>query len=77
MIFKVCEQLNVWLGGYQSILKHMTPGNFNWFLHAMLYYHTKYVLQKQKIKKQQKEDDEEEENLRLDEETEDNNVNDY
>jgi len=52
----------------------MTPGNFNWFLHAMLYYHTKYVLRKQQMKKQQKEDDDEEENLGLDEETEDNNI---
>ena len=52
----------------------MTPGNFNWFLHAMLYCHTKYVLRKQQMKKQQKEDDDEEENLGLDEETEDNNI---
>ena len=74
MIFKVCEQLNAWLGGYQSILKRMTPGNFNWFLHAMLYYHTKYVLQKQQIKKQQEEEDDDNENLGLDEETEDNIV---
>ncbi|KDR80482.1 hypothetical protein GALMADRAFT_62174 [Galerina marginata CBS 339.88] len=37
---QVCEQLNAWLAGFQSILKRMTPGNFNWFLHAMLFYHT-------------------------------------
>ncbi len=55
----------------------MTPGNFNWFLHAMLYYHTKYVLRKQQMKKQQKESDgEEEENLGLDEEVEDNDTPD-
>ncbi|EDQ98795.1 uncharacterized protein LACBIDRAFT_335649 [Laccaria bicolor S238N-H82] len=76
---QVCEQLNAWLGGYQSILKCMTPGNFNWFLHSMLFYHTKYVLQKQLVKKkreedaeelmrQQEEDAEEEEGLGLDEE---------
>ena len=47
---QACEQLNSWLGGYESILKRMTPGNFNWFLHAMLYYHTKHVLRKQDIK---------------------------
>jgi len=35
---QACEQLNSWLGGYESILKRMIPGNFNWFLHAMLYY---------------------------------------
>jgi hypothetical protein len=28
----------------------MTPGNFNWFLHSMLFYHTRYVLEKQKQK---------------------------
>jgi hypothetical protein len=22
----------------------MTPGNFNWFLHAMLFYHTRLVI---------------------------------
>ena len=24
----------------------MTPGNFDWFLHAMLFYHTRHVLKK-------------------------------
>jgi hypothetical protein len=51
----------------------MTPGNFNWFLHAMLFYHTKYVLRKQQMKKQE---EEEEENLGLDEEFEENEGND-
>jgi hypothetical protein len=37
----------------------MTPGNFNWFLHSMLFYHTTYVLEKQKQKEvnEEKEDD--------------------
>ncbi|KAF8873689.1 hypothetical protein BD779DRAFT_1613661 [Infundibulicybe gibba] len=48
---QACEQLNSWLGGFESILKRMTPGNFNWFLHVMLFYHTKYVLAKQKAKR--------------------------
>ena len=52
---QACEQLNSWLGGYESILKCMIPGNFNWFLHAMLYYHTKHVLRKQTLKKQKEE----------------------
>ena len=52
---QACEQLNSWLGGYESILKRMTPGNFNWFLHSMLYYHTKHVLRKQKIKQKMEE----------------------
>ena len=65
--WQVCEQLNAWLGGYQSILKRMTPGNFNWFLHVMLFYHTKHVIQKQMIKKQSEDQDDDEEDLGLDE----------
>lgn len=50
----------------------MTPGNFNWFLHAMLFYHTKYVLRKQKLKQQhQTEGEAEDDNLGLDEENDD------
>ena len=49
---QACEQLNSWIGGYESILKRMTPGNFNWFFHTMLYYHTKHILRKQKLKRQ-------------------------
>jgi len=44
---QACEQLNAWLGGYESILKRMVPGNFNWFLHTMLFYHTRHVLERQ------------------------------
>ena len=28
----------------------MTPSNFNWFLHAMLFYHTRHVIEKQNKK---------------------------
>jgi len=28
----------------------MKTGNFDWFLHAMLFYHTQHVIQKQKQK---------------------------
>jgi hypothetical protein len=56
--------LNAWLGGFESILKRMTPGNFNWFLHTMLFYHTQYV-----IKKQIKTNGNSEENAESDEET--------
>jgi hypothetical protein len=72
---QVCEQLNAWLGGYQSILKRMTPGNFNWFLHTMLFYHTKYVIQKQMMKKQLEERDDEEEDLGLDEDNNEDDAN--
>ncbi|TFK31083.1 hypothetical protein BDQ12DRAFT_701133 [Crucibulum laeve] len=52
---KACEQLNAWLGGFDSILKRMVPSNFDWFLHTMLFYHSTYVIQKQQ-KKQAKMD---------------------
>ena len=38
------------MGGYESILKKITPGNFNWFLHSMLFYHTRHVIAKQEEK---------------------------
>ncbi|TEB11403.1 hypothetical protein FA13DRAFT_1652896 [Coprinellus micaceus] len=41
------EQLNAWLAGFAQILRCMTAINFQWFLHAMLYLHTKRVLQRQ------------------------------
>ncbi|EDR04613.1 uncharacterized protein LACBIDRAFT_304273 [Laccaria bicolor S238N-H82] len=44
---QACEQLNAWLGGFESILKRMTQGNFDWFLHSMLFYHSQYVMEKQ------------------------------
>ncbi|KDR65511.1 hypothetical protein GALMADRAFT_81764 [Galerina marginata CBS 339.88] len=74
---QVCEQLNAWLGGFQSIMNRMTPGNFNWFMHVMLFYHTKYVLHKQKVKQQREsEEAEEEENLGLDEQGLQGNLDD-
>ena len=43
---QACEQLNAWLAGYEYILKKFTIWNFNWFLHAILYIHSKKVLKK-------------------------------
>ena len=43
---QVCEQLNAWLAGSESILKRITSQNFNWFIQAMLVYHVKHVLAK-------------------------------
>jgi len=43
---QACEQLNAWLGGFDSILKCLKLGNFQWFLHVMLYYHSKFVIKK-------------------------------
>ena len=48
---QACEQLNAWLGGFEPILKRMVPGNFDWFLHTMLFYHTRFVLKKQDRKR--------------------------
>jgi hypothetical protein len=53
---QACEQLNAWLGGFESILKHMTVGNFNWFLHTMLFYHTRFVLERQSRKAEDEDD---------------------
>ncbi|KAF8869479.1 hypothetical protein CPB84DRAFT_1818630 [Gymnopilus junonius] len=65
---QACEQLNAWLGGFESILKQMKIGNFDWFLHAMLFYHTQQVIAKQRnqekveqIQQDEEEEDEEEE----------------
>jgi hypothetical protein len=55
---QACEQLNSWLGGFESILKRMTPGNFNWFIHAMLFHHTKQVIKKKNQKANKNEEDE-------------------
>ena len=55
---QACEQLNAWLGGFVPILKRMTSGNFNWFLHVMLFYHTMKVIRRQNEKKGDKHEDE-------------------
>ncbi|KAH6917725.1 hypothetical protein BKA70DRAFT_1215911 [Coprinopsis sp. MPI-PUGE-AT-0042] len=47
---QICEQLNAWLAGYDSILKRMTVPNVKWFLHSMLFLQTKKVLVKQERK---------------------------
>jgi hypothetical protein len=37
------------------MLKRMTVGNFNWFLHTMLFLHTERVIKRQ-VEKQKKND---------------------
>ena len=54
---QACEQLNAWLGGFASILKRMTPGNFDWFLHTMLFYYTRHVLERQNQRNNNRVDD--------------------
>lgn len=51
---QACEQLNSWLGGFDPILKRMKIGNFNWFIHTMLFWHTKKVIKKAENKKAKK-----------------------
>jgi hypothetical protein len=60
---QACEQLNAWLGGFENILKRMTAGNFDWFLHTMLFYHTTQVLKKRKRTKDEEEEEEDKEEL--------------
>ena len=68
---QACEQLNAWLGGFESILKRMTPGNFNWFLHTMLFYHTRHVLERQNQRKDKRVDDDDDDDDDSDEHEED------
>jgi hypothetical protein len=39
----------------------MTPDNFNWFLHVILFYHTQRIIQKQGDEGQEMEEEEEDE----------------
>jgi hypothetical protein len=70
-IIQACEQLNAWLGGFQTMLNRMTVYNFKWFLHAMLFIHTQRVIKRQRMKEESIEDDEnDEEGINIDEEEE-------
>jgi hypothetical protein len=41
------------------MLSKMSGGNFNWFLHVMLFMHTLYIIQKQEDKGRDDSDDNE------------------
>ncbi len=43
-VSQACEQLNAWIGGFQSMLNKMTTNNFDWCLHALLFLHTEKVI---------------------------------
>ncbi|KAF8986413.1 hypothetical protein BDQ17DRAFT_1393674 [Cyathus striatus] len=58
---QACEQLNAWLGGYQSILNRVTVANFDWTIHALLFIHTQKVIQHQLNKASNNPEEEEEE----------------
>jgi hypothetical protein len=64
--------LNSWLGGFESILKRMKTGNFDWFLHVLLFYHTQHVIQKQGQKEKPHQIDENDDDGADDEEEENN-----
>ena len=61
ILFQACEQLNAWLGGFESMLSRMSGGNFNWFLHVMLFMHTLNMIQNQQEKGRDNRDDSEDE----------------
>jgi hypothetical protein len=48
---QACEQLNAWIGGFDTIVKKMNVGNFDWFMHVMLFTHTLVVIEKQMEKR--------------------------
>ena len=41
----------------ESILKRVVPSNFNWFLHTMLFYHIRHVLERQNQRNDNVDDD--------------------
>jgi hypothetical protein len=43
------------------MLSKMSTGNFNWFLHTMLFLHTQQVIQRQEEKRIRSENEEDEE----------------
>ncbi|TFK32969.1 hypothetical protein BDQ12DRAFT_700970 [Crucibulum laeve] len=46
-----CEQLNAWIGGFQSSVNKMNVENFNWTMHSLLFIHTQKIIKKQQEKK--------------------------
>ncbi|KAF8996452.1 hypothetical protein BDQ17DRAFT_1392046 [Cyathus striatus] len=58
---QACEQLNAWIGGFQTMLNRMTLSNFNWTMHTLLFLHTQRVIKKQHMREQVLEEDNNEE----------------
>ncbi|TFK31046.1 hypothetical protein BDQ12DRAFT_701665 [Crucibulum laeve] len=46
-----CEQLNAWIGGFQSSVNKMNVENFNWTMHSLLFIHTQQIIKKQQKKR--------------------------
>ncbi|TFK38982.1 hypothetical protein BDQ12DRAFT_698368 [Crucibulum laeve] len=48
---QACEQLNAWIGGFQSSVNKMNVENFNWTMHSLLFIHTQQIIKKQQKKR--------------------------
>ncbi|TFK31084.1 hypothetical protein BDQ12DRAFT_701659 [Crucibulum laeve] len=48
---QACEQLNAWIGGFQSSVNKMNVENFNWTMHSLLFIHTQHIIKKQQKKR--------------------------
>ncbi|TDL13563.1 hypothetical protein BD410DRAFT_735206 [Rickenella mellea] len=70
---QACEQLNAWIGGFQTVLNKMTIGNFDWSLHALLFIHTQRVIKAQmdKLERQQRSEEEKKKKKKVEEEESD------
>ncbi|KAF9496952.1 hypothetical protein BDN71DRAFT_1482021 [Pleurotus eryngii] len=51
---QACEQLNAWLGGFQTVLNRMTVSNFDFTMHVLLFLHTQCVIARQEEKRGKK-----------------------
>jgi len=46
----------------------MTPNNFKWYLHALLFLHTQWVIKRQMAKVEDEEDEDEDDGIDIDHE---------
>lgn len=46
----ICEQTNVWIGGYQAILRDMEAVRYNFFLDEMIKRKNRYITRRLKAK---------------------------
>ncbi|KAF9488673.1 hypothetical protein BDN71DRAFT_1402908 [Pleurotus eryngii] len=58
---QACEQLNAWLGGFQTVLNRMTVSNFDFTMHVLLFLHTQRVIARQQVRQEEAGDESEDE----------------
>ncbi|KAJ8697714.1 hypothetical protein PTI98_004490 [Pleurotus ostreatus] len=58
---QACEQLNAWLGGFQTVLNWMTVSNFDFTMHVLLFLHTQCVIARQQGREEEAGDESEDE----------------